>query len=117
MSVSAAHAAAFYSEALKDQHVYAVRDDGGFPAPLGRSGRRAMPFWSKRSRAQKIIDSVPAYREFTVVEIGLADWIEKWLTDLQQDGIEVGMNWSGRFATGYEIPQRTLCGTPLPSAD
>jgi hypothetical protein len=101
--VSAAQADACFREVLKDRAVWAVRNVGGFPAPKTRTGQRAQPFWSKRTRAQRIIDTVPAYAAFDTVEISLDDWREQWLPDLEHDGLLVGINWSGRGATGYDL--------------
>jgi hypothetical protein len=60
MSTSAAQADAFYCEALEHQLVWGIKDENGFPAPETPAGR-AMPFWSLRSRAERIVGSVPAY--------------------------------------------------------
>ena len=35
----------------RGREVWSVRDANGFPAPENADGRRAMPFWSKKSRA------------------------------------------------------------------
>lgn len=59
-----------------------------------------MPFWSKRSRAAKIIDTVVAYRGFEPVEIRLDDFLQKWLPGLAKDDLSVGLNWYGAKATG-----------------
>jgi hypothetical protein len=59
-----------------------------------------MPFWSKRSRAERIVDTVPAYAARDIVEISLAEWRERWLTDLDRDGLLIGVNWTGRRAIG-----------------
>ena len=103
MSVAAAQADAFYSEFLDGGAVFTVRDDGGYPAPQNGSGQRAQPFWSKRSRVQRIVDSVPAYAGFEIEEIDGARWREEWLPGLEKDGIHVGLNWSGSDATGYDL--------------
>ena len=63
-----------------------------------------MAFWSKRSRAQRIIDNVPAYSAFEVEEIELGRWREEWLPGLKRDGLLVVLNWSGKRATGYDLP-------------
>jgi len=31
------------------------------------------------------------------------EWIARWLPGLQDDGILVGLNWSGARATGYDV--------------
>ncbi|MGZ4664785.1 MAG: DUF2750 domain-containing protein [Frankiaceae bacterium] len=61
MSVNAAQAAAFYREASDGGEVWAIRDDSGYPAPETPEGR-AMPFWSKRSRAEKVLHGFPHMR-------------------------------------------------------
>jgi Protein of unknown function (DUF2750) len=101
--VSAAQADAFYREVLKDRAIWTIRDAGGYPAPVTSSGQRAQPFWSKRSRAQRILDTSTAYASFDIVEIALEDWRERWLPGLERDGLLVGFNWSGHHATGYDL--------------
>jgi hypothetical protein len=56
-------------ESVKHKKVWSVRDEGGFPAPKNSDGKRSMPFWSLKSRAEKIVNSVPAYHGFEVEEI------------------------------------------------
>src|SRR5262245_25167379 len=102
MSVSAAHADAFYSEVVRDGAVWAIEDEGGFPAPEV-NGVRTMPFWSSRSRAEKVTESVTAYQGFRPVALPLAEWRSRWLPGLRKDGCLVGLNWSGPRATGYDI--------------
>lgn len=102
MSVSAAHADAFYKEVLKRDEVWAIRDDEGFPAPPS-DGKRVMPFWSAKSRAERIVANVEAYRGFEVVALPLTEWRARWLPGLGKDGLLVGLNWSGGLATGYDL--------------
>lgn len=103
MSVSAAQADAFYREAIEHSTVWGVRDTGGFPAPATPEGR-AMPFWSLKSRAERIVASVPAYLGFEIVSWTVGEWRTRWLPGLQREGILVGVNWSGKNATGYALP-------------
>lgn len=103
MSISAAQATAFYAEAVREGSVWGVRDAEGFPAPLTPDGCRAMPFWSLRTRAEKVIATVPAYESFVAVELPLAEFRSRWLPGLERDGIRVGVNWSGTAATGYDL--------------
>lgn len=103
MSVAAAQAAAFYAEVADSAVVFTVRDEEGFAAPLDRAGFRSQPFWSKRSRAERIIKNVAAYQDMYVVEVTLGDWFNKWLPGLESDGMLVGINWSGKGATGYDL--------------
>ena len=104
---SASQADAFYREVAQTGVVWTVRDDDGFPAPFNGEGSRAQPFWSSRSRVERIIQTVPAYKDFVPVEIELGAFLERWVPGLTKDGILVGVNWSGARATGYDIaPER-----------
>jgi len=103
MSAAASQAAAFYEEVARSGAVWTVKDAGGFPAPEGELGKRAMPFWSSESRASKIVKSVAAYAGFEVVRIEWSNFEERWAAGLQRDGLLVGINWSGSAATGYDI--------------
>ncbi len=107
MSISAAHADAFYAESSVAVEVWTVRDVAGFPAPETADGARAMPFWSKRSRAERVVATVPAYAEFEVVAVPLDAFRERWLPGLGRDGVLVGLNWSGEKATGYDVEPQT----------
>jgi len=103
VSTSAVQAAAFYAEARREQSVWTIRDQDGFPAPLNSDGKRAQPFWSLRGRAERIIEQVPAYAGFAVEEIPLGAFRERWLPGMAADGLRVGLNWSGERATGYDL--------------
>lgn len=103
MTVSAAQADAFYAEALQAATVWTVRDANGIPAPENSSGQRSMPFWSKQSRAEKVIATVGPYADFETQSIPLSEWRERWLPGLSKDGLLVGLNWSGERATGYDL--------------
>ena len=103
MSVSAAHAKAFYQEVIAEAAVWTVRDSGGIPAPKNGEGRRSMPFWSKASRAGKIVAGVPAYSHFELQQIPIDEFIDRWLPGLAKDGLLIGLNWSGENAVGYDL--------------
>ncbi len=103
MSIAAAQAASFFAEIVKHDEVWAIRDEGGFPAPLTGSGERAMPFWSLESRARKVIDTVDAYQGFETCRLSLGEFVNKWVSGMEQDGLLVGINWSGARAQGYDM--------------
>lgn len=102
VSTAAAHAAAFYRDVAKTRVLWTIKDAGGFPAPRTAEGR-AQPFWSSRSRAERVIETVPAYTRFEPVEVSWAEFAADWVPDLTKDGIRVGVNWSGPSATGYDL--------------
>jgi hypothetical protein len=108
MSQAASQAWAFYREVAKTRVVWTVRDEGGFPAPMNSEGKRAQPFWSSRSRVERIIKSVPAYSSFEPYEISWEDFRTKWVPDFVRDGFLVGLNWSGKRAVGYDIEPENL---------
>jgi hypothetical protein len=103
MSQAASQAAAFYRDAVENDAVWTIRDEGGFPAPMNRDGRRAQPFWSSRPRAERIIKTLEAYKGFEPVEVRLQDFLETWIPRLAGDDVLVGVNWSGSRATGYDV--------------
>jgi hypothetical protein len=108
VSVAATMVDAFYREVLDAGEVWMVRDDAGYPAPLGRDGVRRMPFWSTRGRAQRVIDQVPAYGGMWPAAVSYEHWRTKWLAELDKDGLLVGLNWSGKAAVGYDLSVQDL---------
>ena len=103
MSQSASQAHAFYREVAKNRVVWTIRDAGGYPAPMTRTGQRAQPFWSSKSRIDRIKKIAPDYAAFEAEEIPWEEFRDKWLPELQRDGYLVGVNWSGADVTGYDL--------------
>jgi hypothetical protein len=103
MSQAASQWAAFAREIAVHRRLWTVKDDGGHPAPMTPSGVRAMPFWSSLSRVERIIRNVPAYSTFTPHELSWEEFRDRWIPGLTKDGIQVGVNWTGPRATGYDI--------------
>ncbi len=103
MSTAAAQATAFYRDVARTRRVWTIRDAGGFPAPKNSRGVRAQPFWSSLSRVERIIKNVPAYRGFQPVELAWEEFRDHWLPRLEGDGLEIGVNWSGKDAGGYDV--------------
>lgn len=108
MSQAAVQYENFIKEILECKKVWTVKDEKGFPSSTNPNGETALPFWSKKSRAEKIIESVPAYENFLTFEITLEKFLASWLTGLEEDGLYVGVNWSGKKATGYDINPKDL---------
>jgi hypothetical protein len=80
-----------------------IRDASGFPQPMGPNGVRVQPFWSQRSRAERVLTSVDAYSGFEVVELTWPVFEAQWVPGVKRDGVLVGVNWSGPRATGYDV--------------
>ena len=70
---------------------------------MNSSGERAQPFWSSRSRIERVRELNSNYADFEPVETSWEDFRDKWLPGLHQDGLLVGVNWSGANVTGYDI--------------
>ena len=103
MTQAAAQARAFYKEVAQTKKVWTIRDSEGFPAPIGDEKKRSMPFWSTKNRTENIIKNVPAYYGFEVFEIEWETFRDRWLVGLNKDGLNVGVNWSGNNALGYDV--------------
>ena len=68
-----------------------------------------MPFWSSASRAERVIAAAPAYAAFETVSLPVIDWQHRWLPGLRDDGLLIGINWSGERASGYDLePDQVL---------
>lgn len=107
MSGYAAQAAKFYIEVAESGIMWTIRDDHGFPAPMTASGKRAMPFWSSRSRVETIISNVPAYSGFRPEKVTYNKFIHYWVDELSRARQLVGVNWSGKHAKGFDLePER-----------
>jgi hypothetical protein len=72
------------------------------------SGKRAAPFWSSRSRVERIIKTVPAYSAFEPYEISWDEFCNKWARELAEESFLVGVNWSGKRAVGYDLEPKRL---------
>lgn len=109
MSQAGSQAWAFYRDVARTRTVWTVCDEGGFPAPKTTSGHRAQPFWSSRSRAERIINTVPAYGGFEPYEVSWADFCSSWVPELLEAKLLVGVNWSGPRVVGYDMePDRLV---------
>ncbi len=108
MGQSASQAAAFYRDVARQGFLFTIRDDGGYPAPLKSSGRRAQPFWSSESRVKRVAKVCPAYAPFSLEKVTWAEFLETWVPFLEDSGTLVGVNWSGKSATGYDLEPRDV---------
>ena len=108
VSISSINALAFYREVAANGTVWAIRDENGFPAPVNSDGKRAMPFWSLKSRALAVVGKPGAYKGFEPIEIGWQTFYEKWVPGLTRDGLLAGLNWNGASATGFDITPTEL---------
>ena len=102
MSIAAAQASTFYEQIAKEKSVFTfTKDDDYLVFPV--HGKEVIPFWSSRNRLAKIQRDHPKYSAFTVSEVSLDTFLAKTLAQLQEEGIHIGVNWSGPRLTGYDI--------------
>lgn len=104
MSANASQAAEFYRQVAETGIMWTLRDKAGYPAPKTSSGKRAVPFWSSKSRVESIIANVPAYKGFWPEKVTYNRFIHHWVETLSRSAQLVGVNWSGKRATGYDLP-------------
>ena len=108
MTQSASQAKAFYQDVARNKRLWTVKDADGFPASKNGEGKPVQPFWSSLSRVQKIITTVRAYSAFEPYEISWDDFVSSWVTYLTENGLLVGINWSGQRATGYDLEPKKV---------
>ena len=62
-----------------------------------------MPFWSSERRARNLISKSPAYKAFKPFRIEWDEFCLNWVPDLTKDGLQIGVNWTGKRAIGYDM--------------
>ena len=80
----------------------------GLQAPIGMAvcpsnddeERQVLMFWSDRGYASRVKQN--HFPEYEPVEIGLFDFLFRWLSGMEGDGVLAGTNWNGDLA-GREI--------------
>ncbi|HUE69252.1 MAG TPA: DUF2750 domain-containing protein [Pirellulaceae bacterium] len=102
MSAAAMHASAVYEQVAKDGRVFTfLSDDSYLVFPV--YGTEVVSFWSSRSRMEKIQSTHPHFSAYTIAEYSLSEFLEKTLFQLEEQSISVGVNWSGKRLTGYDV--------------
>ncbi len=106
MSISAAQYSKFCSEVAQKRCVFTFTEQGGlliYPV----QGQEVLPFWSSRSRLEKIQASHPKYQRYQIAEYSWPEF-ESRLHQMEGDGIHAGVNWSGQRLTGYNVAAAEL---------
>nr|WSW67707.1 DUF2750 domain-containing protein [Streptomyces sp. NBC_00995] len=108
-----AQTTAFFLEVARTRTVWWVRDDEGSPMPVSSSGQPVFPYWSSRTRAQRAAQLWgPPFR---AVPLPLEHWRSAALPDLDGDGMRVGINWSGRRLTWWDLTVDEVTNRLLPA--
>lgn len=107
MSIAAAQASKFYEQVVREGKVFTFIVKGDFPVFRNRSVE-VVPFWSSRSGISEIHEHHAEFAPYVIDEITFADFREKTLKQLEEEGICVGLNWTGEKLTGYDLPVSEL---------
>jgi hypothetical protein len=103
MSASSVQAHQFYKDVAKNREVWTVRKGDVFAKLTLGDGRITTPFWSTRSRVERVIKSIPVYAGSEPVRIPFDEFIRDWIPPIQQEGGLLGINWSGASLRGFNL--------------
>ncbi|WP_373974083.1 DUF2750 domain-containing protein [Chitinibacter sp. SCUT-21] len=108
MSTAEVEVSQFYREVAQTQTIWSIKDDVGFPAPIGGKGKRAMPFWSSKARAEEEIANVPSFKGFEPVAIAWEVFTQQMVPGMERDGLLAGVNWSSIRAVSVDVTPTEL---------
>jgi hypothetical protein len=103
MSNSSAQAHQFYKDVVKNREVWTVRKGEVFAKVTLQDGRTSTPFWSTRSRVDRVINTIPVYAGSEPVRIGFDEFVQNWVPKIKQERGLLGINWSGTSLRGFNI--------------
>jgi hypothetical protein len=106
MSSASAQYAKFREQVVADGKAYTFTDGGELLVYRKKSGE-TVPFWSSRSRLELVQQRFPKYRQWTITEIPFNEFWRR-LDQLENEGVNVGVNWSGDDLGGYNVPVSEL---------
>ncbi|CRK84722.1 DUF2750 domain-containing protein [Neobacillus massiliamazoniensis] len=101
------YGSSFIEEIVKQQKVWSIENEEGIPIAANMNGNSLMPFWSSKLNAEKIINCVPAYREYKTTDISLDKFLQ-WLTELENEELLIGTNWRGKQLIGHEMEPKEV---------
>ncbi|NOT65342.1 MAG: DUF2750 domain-containing protein [Methylotenera sp.] len=104
MSNSGKQAHDFYADVISHNKVWTIKGKNGDIIFVSSIGTKIQPFWSKLTRVQKIIKSTPEYSNFEPVEVPWNEFEYELAPKLKEKNIYVGVNWSGKNLTGFDMP-------------
>ena len=75
MSIAAAQAEQFYEQVVRERTVFTFTEDDSFLVfPVG--GQEVVPFWSSRTRLDRIQRAHPKYRSYVCEQMSLTSFLE-----------------------------------------
>jgi hypothetical protein len=108
VSNSAKQAHDFYRDVINHRKVWTICEPRGFPRFVSPNGTTTQPFWSTITRVEKIFKLIPAYESYEIVEIPWDTFLEVWVPKCKEQKIHVGVNWSGKNLTGFDMSAEQL---------
>ena len=106
MSIAALQYDKFKEQAVREGHVFTFTAKGEYPV-FKIAGSEAIPFWSSRSRLEKIQRGYPKYKRYEIKEMSLSAFLE-WIPELDKGEVRIGANWSGKTLKGYDVECKDL---------
>jgi len=106
MSIAAPQYDKFREQVVADERAFTFTDRGELLVYPVRAGE-TVPFWSSRSRLETIQRRLPKYQQWQITEFTLQEFWRR-LDQLEREGIQVGVNWSGAKLTGYNVSVQSL---------
>lgn len=87
----------FLSDVKPSQELWALQDSASEDWVVLDSpnfeNTEVMPLWSTEKLAKE--HCVEEWSDYAPAKISLAEWLEFWVEDLNEDGVIIGINWSG----------------------
>jgi hypothetical protein len=102
MTIAAAQASKFYEQVVAEDKVFTFMEDESFLV-FPMKGTEVVPFWSSRTRLEKIQKTHPKYKSYEISELSLGEFLNRTLQQLEEEKLNVGVNWSGTRLVGYHI--------------
>jgi Protein of unknown function (DUF2750) len=98
----------FYDDVINYNKMWTIKYSNEVVFFVSPRGIKIQPFWSKITRIQKIIKTTPEYSNFVPVEVSWNEFENELAPKLKEKNIFVGVNWSGKNLTGYNMPASQL---------
>lgn len=101
MSVAGLNYHKFADQVAAEERVFTFTQDGELLV-FKSDGKDTIPFWSSRTRLETTQRRFPKFAAYVITEMPLTEFSE-WLSQLDDEGIQVGVNWSGLHLIGYSV--------------
>ena len=98
----------FYADVIEYNKIWTVRNNQEVVIFVSPNERKTLPFWSKISRIEKIIKNEHSFAKFEIFEVSWDDFQNEWVPKMERNNISVGVNWSGKNLSGYDMPAKQL---------